>query len=146
MAIPKTPSNLSPGNPESLGLLANGSSGPWDIDIDGSLSGPERWFAAIEGPAVSILFEIPSLGIVDQVLRFLERPPGMEKGAVNDSLVIGNDKNPLVTLVKDDEYEDRFFLVVGPMAGTTVRFALTGPDAGKIVEALRQVKEDLEDN
>jgi hypothetical protein len=34
-----------------IGLLANGSSGAWRVDVDESISGPERWFLQIEGPS-----------------------------------------------------------------------------------------------
>jgi hypothetical protein len=45
---------------ENLGLLANGSSGSWEVSIDESVSGTERWFAQIEGPSLWLYFEIPS--------------------------------------------------------------------------------------
>ena len=32
---------------ENLGLLANGSAGRWDVSIDCTISGVERWFAQI---------------------------------------------------------------------------------------------------
>ena len=37
---------------ETLGLLANGVSGSWEVAIDETSSGPDRWFAHIEGPTV----------------------------------------------------------------------------------------------
>jgi hypothetical protein len=49
---------------EDLGLLAIGSSGPWEVSVDETISGTERWFAQIEGPSISIYFEIPSPSIV----------------------------------------------------------------------------------
>jgi hypothetical protein len=136
---------------EQFGLLANGSAGEWHVDIDEALSGVERWYAQVEGPAVSFYFEIPSPDIVSEMLRFLESPPekaiDSPNGADqrNDSLVIGNDKKTPLTLFKDDEYPDRFFLVVGQTDSPLVRFVLAGLDAVKIAEALRQVQEDLED-
>ena len=60
-------------NNASFGLLANGSSGPWDIAIDEATSGPNRWCAQIEGPSVTFSFEIPSIDIVGKMVRFLER-------------------------------------------------------------------------
>ncbi|MGH7225334.1 MAG: hypothetical protein ACRELF_19100 [Gemmataceae bacterium] len=136
---------------ESFGLLANGSSAEWEVAIDESTSGVERWYAQIEGPAVSFYFEIPSVDIVGDMLRFLERGPAAAKRSNNGSderngaLVIGKDKKTPITLVKDDEYPDRFFLVVGSTDSPVARFVLAGMDAMKIVAALRQVQEDLED-
>jgi hypothetical protein len=100
------------GTPD-IGLLANGYSGPWEIAIDETTTGPVRWFAQIEGPSVAFYFEIPSIDIVTKMLAFLESQPGATKaapahsGGPNGSLAIGNDKKTPVSLVKDDEYPDR---------------------------------------
>lgn len=136
---------------EKVGLLANGASAPWDLAIDEAIAGGDRWYAQIEGPAISFYFEIPSLDIVGRMARFLESATsGTEESAGtsakrNESILIGKDKGIPVTLVKDDEYKDRFFLVVGQPDRPIVRFVLAGADAAKISEALRQVEEELEE-
>src|SRR4051794_17308843 len=89
---------------ENFGLLANGSSGEWEVAIDEATSGVERWYAQIEGPAVSFYFEIPSVDIVGEMLRFLQRgsvaakcsPNGSDER--NNSLVVGKDKKTPITL------------------------------------------------
>src|SRR5438552_14912322 len=91
---------------EQFGLLANGSSGRWEVAIDGSTSGADRWYAQIEGPSISFYFEIPSPEIVSKMRRFL-RPSLRKTAPVNSSerqgsLIIGKDKRAPVTLVKDD--------------------------------------------
>jgi hypothetical protein len=142
--------NRENGN-ESFGLLAIGSSGGWEVAIDESTSGVERWHAQIEGPAVSFYFEIPSLDIVDEMLRFLEPRPEASNPSPNawdernGALVIGKGKKTPITIFKDDEYPDRFFLLVGRAESPAVRFAIAGRDVAEIAEALRQVKEDLEE-
>jgi hypothetical protein len=138
-------------NNASFGLLANGSSGPWDVAIDEAISGPDRWWAQIEGRSVTFSFEIASPDIVGKMVRFLQRRrlPAKEPPTLsierNGSLVISKDKKIPITLVRDDEYDDRFFFVVGPMDSPTVRFVIAGSDVVKIADALRQVKEDLEE-
>ena len=138
-------------NNASFGLLANGSSGPWDIAIDEATSGPNRWCAQIEGPSVTFSFEIPSIDIVGKMVRFLARRqvPAKEPPTVssegNGSLVLSKDKKIPINLVRDDEYDDRFFFVVGPMDSPIVRFVIAGTDVVKIADALRQVAEDLEE-
>ena len=124
----------------SFGLLANGSCGPWEVAIDEATSGADRWWAQIEGPSVSFSFEIASLDIVDKIIRFLEPSGGRSR-----SLVIAKDKKTPITLLKDDEYADRFFVVAGSMHAPVVRFVIAGADVAKLVNALRQVEEDLED-
>src|SRR5262245_41463894 len=86
-----------------LGLLACGRCGQWDVDVDETTSGPERWFLQIEGPAVYFDFEIPSLDVVDQTLRFL-RSSGKES---NGEIVVGTSNVSPVRLLQDDEFEDR---------------------------------------
>jgi hypothetical protein len=132
--------------------LANGSSGPWEIAIDETTSGADRFYAQIEGPSVTFYFEIPSLDIPGKMARFLEphQAPTKESSMGplegSGSLVIGKDKKTPITLVKDDEYDDRFFLLVGPVDSPTVRFVIAGMDVAKIADALRQVQQDLDDD
>jgi hypothetical protein len=132
-----------------FGLLANGASGPWEIAIDEALSGPARWRAQIEGPSLTFNFEIASLDMVGEIARFFEArlPESVSNGATQTTsiLAIGKDTKPPITLVRDDEYEDRYFFVVGPRSSPIVRYVIFGTDAAKIVEALREVQNDLED-
>jgi hypothetical protein len=50
-----------------------------------------------------------------------------------------------VTLVRDDEFVDRFFLKIGTNKDVFVDFAIAGVDVEKLSDALRQVQEDLND-
>ncbi len=152
MATTKNTRAAGRSNIASFGLLANGSSGPWEIAIDETTSGADRFYAQIEGPSVTFYFEIPSVDILGKMARFLvpHQAPTKESStgslAGGGSLVIGKDKKSPITLVKDDEYEDRFFLLVGPVDSPVVRFVIAGMDAVKIVDALRQVVQDLDDD
>jgi hypothetical protein len=134
----------------SIGLTAIGSSGAWEIAIDQTTAGTVRWFAQIEGPAVSLYFEIPSLEVIDRTLEFLTRfrsiIPGKNaaQAAADGTLVLGTSKFPCVELVRDDEFGDRYFLVLEPKRGLVVRFTVTGDDLTHLIDALRQAKEDLE--
>jgi hypothetical protein len=65
---------------EGIGLLALGSSGPWEVAIDETMSGPARYFAQIEGPALYLYFEIPTIELIEDVLDFLVVH---ESGAMN---------------------------------------------------------------
>jgi hypothetical protein len=121
-----------------LGLLANGSAGSWEIAIDETTSGPDRWYAQIEGPTASFSFELPSLDIVEKMVRFLEA-----SGKASASLTLSKDKKTPVALVKDDEYADRYFLVVGPIDDPVARFTLAGSDVVSLGKALQDVKEEL---
>ena len=125
-----------------FGLLAIGSSGGWEISIDEHVSDADRWCAQLEGPSVSFSFEIPSLDVIPKMIQLFQ--PSSRSFKQNGSLSIGKDPNVPVTLVKDDEYDDRVFLVVGQPAHPVVRYAIAGVDFESIAEALRQVSEDID--
>ncbi len=135
---------------EDLGLMANGSSGDWEVAVDETTKGPDRWFVQLEGPSVCFSFEVPSPEMIPRALDFLGGPSS-SKGpyagfpAENGSLVLGKHRQTPVILVRDDEYKGRFFLVIGQEADVVVRFTIAGQDWKDIQEALRQATEDLED-
>ena len=141
-------SSEAPG--ENLGLLANGSSGSWEVSIDESVSGTERSFAQIEGPSLWLYFEIPSPDIIPKIIQFL-LPPGTKREEMPSCssrsggrlLDISEPKETPVSLVRDDEYKDRCFIVVGRSDSPIVRFSVAGEDLNNLVEALRQVEEDI---
>jgi hypothetical protein len=133
------------------GLVANGSSGPWDIAVDETISGAARWFAQVEGPGVYVYFEIQSPKIIDAIIEFIEIHINVKGGARSD-LVAGNGSLDLggfgcapVSLVWDDEDKDRCFFTIGTAAQATLRMTLSAGDLAELVGALRQVRDDLEE-
>jgi hypothetical protein len=129
------------------GLLGNGTSGAWDVSIDEATSGDERWFAAIEGPADCLDFELPSLDIIPQVIRFLT-PVTEPTDARADScrgrceLLVSEPTQLPALVVRDDEFDDRSFVVVGQIDRPTLRCTLTADEMHDILEALRQAESD----
>jgi hypothetical protein len=147
MVVPKEPRARSTRKKAAIGLTAIGSSGPWEIAIDQTVSGPDRWFAQIEGPSVYLRFEIPSLETIDQAISLLAShgKTGSNAAGVHDgTLAVGSNRSMRVSLLRDDEFSDRYFLVIEPKSGLVVRFTLAGDDLTHIVDALCQAKEDLE--
>ena len=57
---------------KGFGLLAIGSSRGWDVSIDESVGGEQRWYAQIEGPSFSLYFQLLEAGIVRKVIDFLD--------------------------------------------------------------------------
>jgi hypothetical protein len=135
---------------DKLGLMANGSCGAWEVAVDETTAGPNRWFVEIEGPTAYCSFEISSPEIVCKTLEFLGGR-GLSKGLPigiansNGSLVIGKHPKTPVILIKDDEYPDRYFLMVGP-DNALARVSIAGNDLKDLTEALRQAVEDIEDD
>ena len=119
MAASKTPRATRQHDETQFGLLANGSSGQWEIALDEAASGVGRWRVQIEGPAVTFAFAVSAPSIIREMIRFLGPRQSGSKAESNGtaerarSLSVGKDKGTPVALVRDDEYEDRFFLVAG---------------------------------
>lgn len=137
-------------NSEHLGLMANGSSGEWQIAVDETTKGPDRWFVQLEGPSVYFSFEIHSPGTISQALDFLEgrsspKEPNAQSSEENGTLVLSKQRQTSVILVRDDEYTDRYFLVIRQEVDTVMGFTIAGKDLKDIQETLRQAIEDIED-
>lgn len=136
---------------EGFGLMANGASGGWEVAVDETTKGPDRWFVQIEGPSIYVSFEVSSPEMISKALDFLggcssSTVPHARFSAEKGSLVLGQRRDTPVILVRDDEYKDRYFLVMGQEADAVVRFIISGKESKDIQEALRQAVEDLEDN
>jgi hypothetical protein len=127
----------------SLGLVAVGSAGGWEVDLDEATLGDARWFMLqIEGPTVYMNFEVESPGIIERIVEFVnERHIA---GSKSNELMIGKSKGQSVTLMRDDEFTDRFFLVVQTDTELTVRVTIGGNDLNQLENALRQAKEDVD--
>jgi hypothetical protein len=93
-------------------------------------------------PFLGLYFEIPSPEMISKAIQFLARP--QTKGEENEGkLDLGEARGTPVALDRDDEYTDRCFLVVGPNDSPIVRLAVAGEDWHNLVQALRQVEQDL---
>jgi hypothetical protein len=133
--------------PATFGLLANGSCGGWNIDVDETTSGPDRWFMQIQGPSVVFNFQLPSPTVIERIRHHLGAPQPSRGGAgSNGELVIGKGKSVSVRLRRDDEFDDRFFLVFGPADAPVVHYTIAGEDVRCLSAALDQVLEDLSDD
>jgi hypothetical protein len=145
-------SSLKPGKngkEADLVLLANGSSGPWEIAIDESTGKRARLFAHVEGPALYLYFEIPSRKTIRSAVHFLEQGNvssrsmsgnGVSKGS---SVRIGGFGRSSIRLVWDTEFADRCFLIVGVSSKPSLQFTLAGGEIKHLLNALRQVQNEL---
>jgi hypothetical protein len=139
------------GERATLGLLANGSSGPWDINLDEYSGERDKYFVQIEGPVLYLYFEIPSPRMIGTMLQYLQRrsPSASVAGKTlaerTEALRIGAFGRASVNLVWDDEFVDRCFLIVGVSGKPSLRLTLWGEEIRHLSDALRQVLEDLDD-
>jgi hypothetical protein len=132
------------------GLLANGSSRLWDVAVEEALDRDKEWSLEIDGPTVYLVLQLHDLDVISKAVGFLdERLNGdpsqrrLRESAAGESLLIGRFGQTSVELVWDNEEAARCFLVIGPRARSTVRLTLQEDDVNMLLEALRQVAEDL---
>lgn len=127
----------------SWGLAAFAKSGAWEISLDETTSGPEQWRLQIEGPAVSINVPIPTPDVVGDALHVLSaEAPG---GRNVEPAVVSIDEGDAITisLRADDEFRDRFFLVLHSSRGLAVHLTVTQPDLACLIDGLRQIQAEL---
>jgi hypothetical protein len=141
-------SNESAAN--GFGLLANGSSRLWEVMIDESLHREDEWSMELEGPNVYLVFQLRDLRVVPEVIEFLHArcrtpaaPGRRTRSARNEMLTLGRFGTASVSLVGDNEESARCFLLIGPRARSTLRLSLHREDCRMLLEAFRQVAEDL---
>ena len=96
----------------------------------------------IDGPLVSLYFEIPSLEVVADAIRLLEGNNLIDNSA-GAKMELGGSASMRVVFVKDDEYDDRFFLVVAAGVSPRVQLVIQGADRDHLLHALRQSSEGL---
>jgi hypothetical protein len=134
---------------QGWGLLANGSSGRWDIAVDEALD-REEWTLEIDGPQTYLRFQPVDLNVVQAALRFLESgaplnqsPDPHDKGKSESALTIGRFGPASVSLRWDNEDLPRVFLVISAEANAILHMSLAGEDIAAFIAALRQVVEDI---
>jgi hypothetical protein len=134
---------------EGFGLLANGTSRRWDIAVEEALD-REEWSLELEGPQVYLVFQLQDLHVIPAALGFLQsgaktsRPAAGSQGSRSEpELNLGKFGSASVSLAWDNEDVLRCFLIIGPRARATLRLTFEAEDVPMLIEALRQVVEDL---
>jgi hypothetical protein len=123
---------------QSWGLAALGNSGQICVDVDEATSGPERWQLTLDCPNWHLRFDIIGPQAVTHWLAFLNAHDGMIETA---TLSLGTFLGSPVVIIKDDEFADRFFLVVG--GEQTAHFTFTAEGVQDLKTALKQTAESL---
>lgn len=123
-------------NNDSFGLVAVGTSGGWSVEIDQSNDDSMVWYLQIESRMIDIRFPICGPQACEQLRDFTSAKSGSPP---TDELSLGG----TVTVLRDDEYADRFFLLVGYDDVALVRICIAGEELKCFREALDQVHSDL---
>jgi len=119
-----------------FGLLANGSSGPWCIDLDESLDGHE-WLLQIESPRICVTLGIGDLAKINEVLSFLRSPRPFA------ALCVGQFDSSNISMQWDDEGCERCCFILGPNDRSMLRIGLTLEDTVHLAHAFAQVAEGI---
>src|SRR6266851_2780511 len=119
------------------GLLANGSSGRWYIDIDESDAGDE-WNMQIDGPTTYLRFPLADLQVVPNLLAYLRA--GLNVGHANrpqasDEFPLAKPGSLSVSIIQDDEFATRWFIIINGKADAVARLTLDAADVEMLVEA-----------
>ena len=135
-----------------MGLVANGSSAGWHIDVDETLDGPEKLFVQIEGPSDYLYFEILNRRVLSEALNLVAQcvagaaPTSAKKkmtGTDAQKITLGRFGAVPVELIRDDESAGRCFLQAGDSANACIRIQIAGTELKAFAAALEQVNGEL---
>lgn len=122
------------------GLLAIGRAGEWVIEVDESTAGPDRYFAQLEAASFSVQFEIQQPSVFAECLAYLLQTSEQLHA---DGISFGQFGETSVTIRKDDEYPDRFFICLGEGGTSFLQVTVAGKSVESFVAALKQIVTQL---
>jgi len=125
-----------------VGLLAFGRCGDWEVSVDETISGPDRWFAQLENSLMYLYFEIEEPKVIEEMLSYFETSE-IPLDRWKEGTRVGTFNECAVTLLKDDEFPDRYFLCIGGEGNGTIRIVIAGNELHDISSALSQVIKEL---
>lgn len=130
-----------------VGLIACGRAGCFSVDVDQSLSGPDKWYVQIDGPSFWLYFQVDDPQAIADLLAFIEQGSiaagaGPAAKRIGGELTIGHFGPLPVSFIWDEETVPRIAILID--AGEcTSRMTLWGDDLRDLTSALRQVRDEL---
>lgn len=130
------------GTEDSWGLVACGVAKGIDIDLCRKETPMERWNCQISRPGgIDLYFDVSGPEALREFSNFVEQTKGTTTGGHR---LIGRGQSCEVFVVKDDEFEDRFFLSVRD-GGMRFRVTFVGEETVALSEALKSLVSDLDE-
>ena len=120
-------------------LEASGQSGGIEIDLMSSLGSGETWLCELRMEPVYLTFESAGPVAIRKFADFVDRNIGKRK---YEEESIGVFSGCAVSIVKDDEYEDRFFLRARG-AGSCFDLTFAGDETIALSAALKSLVAEL---
>ena len=129
----------------AFALVANGSAGSWDVALDEALSGPQRWFFQVDGPACYLYVQIKHPRVIENVLEFLAggSRDGAKPSAGDNELAVSDSGGNSVRFLRDDESGGHCIILVTGKNEFCTRITLAREDVEAMRAALRQVRDEL---
>ena len=134
------------------GLAALGVCGQWSVQVDEALRGPDAWFLQIESPLLHLYCRLAGLeALAEAVARLtgLCSGSGAESGVASsasgeyNAVRIGTFEGTPVELLKDDESDERWEIILAGPPGAHLRVVLHRRDMAELLGALRDALADL---
>ena len=121
---------------ESCSVVAVGTSGEWVISVLQGRAKPDLLFLEIESPFVYLYFPITSNTGIDRLIDFLGE-------ASAEELWLGKPENTELLLVRDDEFDDRFFFKMTTASAVTLHLTVVDPHLTHLRESLQKASREL---
>ena len=123
------------------GLLATGKSGKWWMDLDQESTG---FSLQIQGPQLYLSFALDKEETLNQALEFLTHFDREAHKGEDWEIGIGTFNGNIVSLILDNEYDDRLFLLIGKNSGNAMRYTFCGEDFRELANCLADLINGLE--
>ncbi len=137
-----------------FGLVANGIAGAWEVSLDETLAGAQRWFVQIEGPGRYVNFQVRHPRIFDDMVSFLKWHMchdgcAQRSGSSVDPgirLDVSQFGGLAVSLIWDgEEAQKRCVILIKGKSQFVVRISIEHGDLVDLIAALEQVRDELSD-
>ncbi|HUG92222.1 MAG TPA: hypothetical protein VML55_15380 [Planctomycetaceae bacterium] len=132
----------------ACGQIALGVSGNWEVAVDETVTGPQRWIAQVDGPDASLTWELESPEVIEKAARLLgdmnlhgEVSAGSQ--TCGWELELGRLAGCGVCLVHDTESPQRCFLLIRSPDHGALRWTIAGQDFRDLTAAFAQAAAEL---
>ena len=122
----------------SWGCAAVGRSGSVSVDVNETTSGPTRWELDLDFPQFQLRFAIPTPDTVTELHDFLATGNA-------DELTVGAISTLRLKIVRDNEFDDRFFLMMTSADDGALHWTLSGTNLTDLIAALADAVPELSD-
>jgi hypothetical protein len=122
------------------GLLADATHGGVTVELDEGLNG-HGWCLRLATSGVSIPLDVDGTATLSAAVRLLRSPHRTPHEVVN----VGTWEKHPANLVRDDEFDDRAYLIVGRPRSVPIRLTFVGSSYDGLLAALAEVAQQVTD-